>query len=149
VLEATAFADEARHRSPRVLDTSWRTSPRSATGVELLVFVKAGCDGCDDLVRGARPAGPLDGPFDVRWCVKGGDADRAFAETLPGPVHVGDDVYRACSVTSGPFYVLVDGAGTVLAEGVAFGAEAVRAHLDAALDSVVGSPSPVVRAEQA
>lgn len=103
--------------------------PQSAPIVAL--FVKANCDGCTALAAGAVAGGILDGPWRIVWCLR--EADRAIAATLPGVAVVGDEAFTALSVTSGPFYALLGPHATLLAEGVPFGPEDLRAQLDRAL----------------
>jgi len=128
----TAFEGEhpAGHRTSASLDAT-----------SLVLFLSTTCDGCVDLAglvrRGLPDAAvlgvlrrPLGGLPDAHVDAFVGDGGRWL---------VGDDPFVALDVRSAPFFCLIGAEGTVLIEGVAFGAAHVEAHVD---DALAGRPRP-------
>ncbi len=111
----------------------------SGQGLELLVFLKAHCDGCACFFEAAaQPVGSgLCRQERLVLCLTELDLSLTEAVERAAPevrVVVGAEPYRAFAVHSGPFFVLLDASSrTVLTEGVAWSVPQVREHLDAAL----------------
>ncbi len=106
----------------------------------VVLLLSTTCDGCRELagvVRDGAPGYAVVGA--LRASVGEGD-DRDVLELTGGAGDwlLGDDAFVALDVTSAPFFVVVDG-GSVVLEGVAFGARHLHEHLERAR---AGHPVP-------
>lgn len=109
----------------------------------VVLVLSTTCDACEDLaglvgrgVVGAAVIGVLRRPA-------AGLPDEGVDALVRrgGTWLCGDDGFEALDVRAGPYFCLVDAAGTVLVEGVAFGASHVADHVARAL---AGEPRPDV-----
>lgn len=136
------------HRPPRSVgatlvgvDPAGRRSQASLDSPTLVVFVSTTCDGCRDLAElvgrgapGVAVLGVLREPAD------GLPDDAVEAFVRPGGAWLlGDHAFDVLGVRSAPYFCLLDATGTVVVEGVAFGAAHVEDHVARALG---GTPKP-------
>jgi hypothetical protein len=107
----------------------------------LVVFLSTTCDGCRDLADLVRDDAL---PIAVLGVLRApaGEVTAAAIRAFTGASRrwlLGDDPFDALEVRGGPYFCLLDGRGTVVVEGVAFGRAHVEAHVATALD---GRPAP-------
>jgi hypothetical protein len=107
----------------------------------LVVFLSTTCDGCRDLAGLVRTGAPHLAVLGVLRAPGFGLPDAAVDAFVGGGGDwlLGDDPFTACDVHAAPYFCLLDGAGTVVVEGVAFGASHVADHAQRAL---AGDPRP-------
>ena len=122
-------------------DPAGHRASASLEAPTLVLFLSMTCDGCADLadlVRNGIPDAavlgvlrrPVGGLPDVEVDAFVGDGGRWL---------LGDDPFLALDIRSGPFFCLIGEGGSVLIEGVAFGATHVGAHV---VDAIAGRPRP-------
>lgn len=132
----------AGHHAPQHPRTELRGRDAHDADVEvrlealsLVLFLSTTCDGCGDLaslvregVAGCSTIGvlrvPAEGLPDTAASAFIGDQGRWL---------FGDDAFDAFGVRAAPFFCVLDAGGSVVVEGVAFGADHVAEHCRRAL----------------
>ncbi len=123
-MSPTSFDPPRRRRVP----TRLRGGPGATeeiTATTLVAVVKPGCDGCRAFTHG--DLGPLAGLSVVLVSASASpEWDDAARDVVVAPEWV-----EASGVRGAPHYVLVDGSGVVLTEGVLFSPDQVAAEVAA------------------
>jgi hypothetical protein len=106
-----------------------------------VVFLSTSCDGCVDLAQLVREG---TAGFDVLGVLRvppGGLPSEEVATFVgtEGRWLLGDDAFEAFEVSSAPFFCIIDAAGTLVVEGVAFAESHVEDHCARVL---AGEPRP-------
>lgn len=134
---ARATPIPAGHRAPRRPRTALRgLDPRGADletqldGASLVVFLSTTCDGCRDLARLVREGVSGLSVLGVLRVPPGGLPSEAITSFVgdEGRWLLGDDPFEAFEVRSAPFFCILDATGTLVVEGVAFGANHIEDH---------------------
>ena len=123
------------------LDPTGVESEVHLDGPTVVVFVSTTCDGCRDLARLVREG--VDG-FAVLGALRippGGLPSDETSRFMDGEGHwiLGDDAFDAFQVRSAPFFCILDATGSIVVEGVAFGASHVTEHCARV---IAGEPRP-------
>jgi hypothetical protein len=106
-----------------------------------VVFLSTSCDACQDLAHLVREGV---GGFSVLGVLRvptGGLPSEAISSFVgsEGRWLLGDDAFGAFEVRSAPFFCILDAAGSLVVEGVAFGGGHVADHCARVL---AGAPEP-------
>jgi hypothetical protein len=111
------------------------------TGASLVVFLSTTCDACSDLASLVREGAVGFSVLGVLRVPTGGlpsDETSSFVGS-GGRWLLGDDAFEAFEVSSAPFFCIIDAAGTLVVEGVAFAESHVEDHCARVL---AGEPRP-------
>jgi hypothetical protein len=106
-------------------------------GTTLLMFLSTSCDGCQELWEAFGDAGHPAFPATLSRLVvtrrSTEDPGKAAGQAGSATVVMSDEAWADYAVHSGPFFVLVDGAGSrILTEGVAWSVDQITAAVAAA-----------------